>query len=54
MVMELVDRVIHLMMIEINTVSLGLDKIKVKDALAMEGMLPKAVIVGMGIKSQQN
>lgn len=38
---------------EINAVSLGLDKIKVKDAPSYGRMLQKAVIVGMGIKSQQ-
>jgi len=38
---------------EINAVSLGLDKVKVKDAPSYGRYLQKAVIVGMGIKSQQ-
>lgn len=38
---------------EINAVSLGLDKVKVKDARSYGRYLQKAVFVGMGIKSQQ-
>lgn len=38
---------------EINALSLGLDKIKVKDAPSYGRYLQKAVIVGMGIKTQQ-
>ncbi len=38
---------------EINAKSLGLDKVKVKDAPSYGRLLQKAVIVGMGIKSQQ-
>jgi len=38
---------------EINAVSLGLDKVKVKDAPSYGRYLQKAVIVGMGIKTQQ-
>ena len=38
---------------EINAISLGLDKIKVKDAPSYGRYLQKAVIVGMGIKTQQ-
>ncbi|MBL0263101.1 MAG: peptidylprolyl isomerase [Leptospiraceae bacterium] len=38
---------------EINAVSLGLDKVKVKDAPSYGRLLQKAVLVGMGIKSQQ-
>ena len=39
---------------EINAVSLGLDKVKVKDAPSYGRLLQKAVLVGMGIKSQQD
>ncbi|HMZ67065.1 MAG TPA: peptidylprolyl isomerase, partial [Leptospiraceae bacterium] len=38
---------------EINAVSLGLDKIKVKDAPSYGRYLQKALFVGMGIRNQQ-